>query len=278
MSKQKTCKLICGDVIDGLGIIDDESVDMIVTSPPYNVEKSYEVGVSQDEYTYMIHAACKEFKRVLKPDGRFAINVPLTMTKIHLNPSKGEEKHHIRLVMHEWENALLASGLKIRDYLLWNQQNSGNDTAWGSFMNASSPWIRHQAEIIIIGHAYVWKKLNKGESTIASGEFTRWTVDLWSMSCARHKEHPAVFPEELPRRCIKLFSYKDDVILDPFCGTGTTLKVAKELGRPCIGIDRSEKYCDITKERVGFFQTSLENFFTTGGDGPVKYIYKVVGD
>lgn len=261
-----TCDLICGDVVDATKTLPDDSVDLIVSSPPYNVEKSYEADVTQEEYIDMITNACKEFKRILKPDGRFAINVPLTMTKINQSPEG--EKHIIRLVMHEWETAILAAGLKIRDYLIWNQQNSGNDTAWGSFRSASSPWIRHQAEVIIIGHAHQWKKLNKGESTIESEEFTRWTVDLWNMSCARHKKHPAVFPEELPRRCIKMFSYVDNVILDPFCGTGTTLKVAKELYRNAIGIDRSKEYCDITKERIGFYQATLDN--------SVKYTYTTV--
>lgn len=268
------CKLICGDVIDVMATLDPASVDLIVTSPPYNVEKSYEEGVSLEEYTSMIRAVCKEFRRVLKADGRFCINVPLTMTKINLS-SEGE-KHIIRLVMHEWETAILASGLKIRDYIFWDQINSGNDTSWGSFQSASSPWIRHQAEIIIIGYNNRWKKIDKGESTIESEEFTRWTIDKWSMSCARHKEHPAVFPEELPSRCIKLFSYKGDVILDPFCGTGTTLKVALDLKRSCVGIDKSKKYCDITKERVGFFQTTLSSFFPGETDDTVKYIYNTI--
>ena len=260
------CDLICGDVIDATKTLEDDSVDLIVTSPPYNVKKSYEEDVTQEEYICMITDACKEFKRVLKCDGRFCINVPLTMTK--LNISENGEKHHIRLVMYEWETALLAAGLKIRDYLVWNQSNSGNDTAWGSFKSASSPWIRHQAEIIILGHTGRWKKLDKGESSIESEEFTRWTVDMWTMACARHKEHPAVFPEDLPTRCIKLFSYVGDVILDPFCGTGTTLKIAKELYRSSIGIDKKKKYCDITKERIGFFQATLDNSIT--------YTYKTV--
>ena len=194
------CKLICGDVIDVMATLDPASVDLIVTSPPYNVEKSYEEGVSQEEYLCMITEACKEFKRVLKPDGRMCLNVPLTMTKIKLNLSEKTEKHIIRLVMHEWETAILASGLKIRDYIVWNQSNSGNDTSWGSFKSASSPWIRHQAEIIIICYAGRWKKIDKGKSTIESEEFTRWTVDMWTMACARHKDHPPVFPEELPTR------------------------------------------------------------------------------
>ena len=270
------CKLICGDVIDATNTLEPDSVDLIVTSPPYNVQKSYEENVTQEEYIDMINEVCKEFKRVLKPDGRFCINVPLTMSKRKINLSADTEKHIIRLVIHEWETAILASGLKIRDYIIWDQQNSGNDTSWGSFQSASSPWIRHQAEIIIIGHTGRWKKIDKGESTITSEEFTRWTVDMWTMACARHKEHPAVFPEELPTRCIKLFSYKNDVILDPFCGTGTTPKVALDLGRSCIGIDKLKKYCDITKERVGFYQTSLSSFFPGATEDPVKFIYKTV--
>lgn len=252
------CKLICGDVIDAMKTLEDDSIDLIVTSPPYGVGKEYEKDVGQDEYSYMVDAASKEFKRVLKPDGRFACNVPFTMN--HNNA--------LVLVMHEWMTAFLKNGLNIRDIIIWNQSNSGNDTAWGSFKSASSPWLRHQCEGIVVGFKDQWKKIKKGESDITRDEFMKYVVDLWSMPCARHKEHPAVFSEELPYRCVKLFSYVGDVVLDPFCGTGTTLLIAKQLGRNCIGIDRSKKYCDITKERIGFFQATLND--------SVKFIYNTV--
>ncbi|RLB67087.1 MAG: site-specific DNA-methyltransferase [Deltaproteobacteria bacterium] len=255
------CKLICADVRDGMRTIEDGSIDLVITSPPYNVGKEYEVGVSREEYTEMIFDVCKEFKRVLKPDGRFCCNVPFTMGSHSVT----------RLVMWEWETALLEAGLTIRDYIVWDQSNSGNDTAWGSWKSASSPWLRHKAEVLLIGYNEQWKKMHKGESSISSRDFTRWTLDIWTMACARSKFHPAVFPEELPRRCIHLFSYVGDVVLDPFSGAGTTLKVARDLRRNSIGIDQSEAYCEESKERIGFCQGTIDN--------SVKFIYeKINGD
>ena len=267
MSKQRTCEIIHADVIDGLRSLKDESIDLIVTSPPYGVGKEYEIDVSREEYNTLVIDSCKEFKRVLKIDGRAAINVPFTMNY----------NNALSLVMHEWMTAFLETGLNIRDIIIWNQHNSGNDTAWGSFKSASSPWLRHQCEGIIVGFKDQWKKLQKGESDITRDEFMKYVVDLWTIPCARNADHPAVFSEELPYRAIKLFSYVGDVILDPFCGTGTTPKVALDLRRSCVCIDKSKVYCDITMERVGFFQTSLLSFFPGETDDAVKYIYKVIG-
>ena len=241
------CKLFCGDVVETLKILDPESVDLVVTSPPYGVGKDYEVDVGKEEYTKLVWDTCNGLKLVLKPDGRFCCNVPLTM-----NYNKT-----LSLVMHKWMTAFLGTGLNIRDIIIWNQSNSGDATAWGSFKSASSPWLRHQCECIIVGFKDQWKKIRKGESDITTDEFMKYVVDLWTMPCARHPDHPAVFPNELPYRCIKLFSYTGDVVLDPFCGTGTTLETAKGLGRSSIGIDKLGKYCDIIRNSQWFYQSSL---------------------
>lgn len=251
-------KLICADTIDGMRTLESESIDLIVTSPPYNVNKEYEQDVDNEEYLKLITKACNVFRRVLKPDGRFCINVPFTMGSHSI----------IRPVMYEWERALLDAGLTIRDYMVWNQSNPGNDTAWGSFASASSPWLRHQTEVIIVGYNDQWKKLNKGESDISNRDFTRWTVDHWTMPTARCKWHPAVFPEELPKRCIQLFSYVEDVILDPFVGSGTTLRVGRDLKRNVIGIEKQSEYCDKIRQGSGFNQATL--------DKSVEYVYEVV--
>ena len=115
-------KLIHADAIDGMQSLEDSSTDLIVTSPPYGVDMEYEKNVSQKEYDKLVVESCQEFKRVLKPDGRFAINVPLTMTK--KNTSGIGEPHVIRLVMHTWEKAIVNAGLHIRDYIAWDQTNS----------------------------------------------------------------------------------------------------------------------------------------------------------
>ena len=142
------------------------------------------------------------------------------------------------------------TGLSLRDIAIWNQSNPGSDTAWGSFASASAPWLRHQTENIVIGYNEQFEKVDKGKSTISNRNFTVWTVDLWTMPTAQHNEHPAIFPKELPRRCIQLFSYKNDVVLDPFCGIGTTCIVAKELGRSYVGLDVEEKYCEIARGKL----------------------------
>jgi site-specific DNA-methyltransferase (adenine-specific) len=108
--------------------------------------------------------------------------------------------------------------------------------------------------------------MNKGESIIESKEFTRWTVDKWTMPCARSKLHPAIFPDDLPERCIKLFSYVDDVVLDPFVGSGTTMRVARNLKRNAIGIDRDGGYCNDIKKSSAFNQATLDN--------SVEYLYE----
>ena len=254
----KTIRLINADVIDGLKTIDSASISLIVTSPPYNVGKEYEVGVSKDDYTKLLNAVCADFKRVLKPDGRFCINVPVTMNS----------DTETRFVMYEWETAIYKSGLNMRDIITWNQVNSGNDTSWGSWKSASSPWLRHQCEFIIVGYNEQWKKLNKGISDISGKDFMAWCIDHWDMACSRCKWHPAVFPEELPKRCIQLFSYVGDTILDPFCGSATVLKVARDLGRNATGIDKEKKYCDKIRNSNAFNQKSL--------DDSVEYIYEIL--
>ena len=241
------CKLICGDVIDAMATMEPDSVDLIVTSPPYGVGMDYEIDVSREEYNKLVNDSCKEFKRVLKPDGRAAINVPFTMNY----------NNALSLVMHEWMTAFLGTGLNIRDIIIWNQSNSGNDTAWGSFKSASSPWLRHQCEGIIVGFKDQWKKIRKGESDITRDEFMKYVVDLWTMPCARNADHPAVFSEELPYRAIKLFSYIGDTVLDPFAGSGTTMKVGLRLKRDVIGIDKEKKYCEMILKSNWFYQSSL---------------------
>ena len=218
----------------------DEFVDLVVTSPPYNVDKDYEAGVTRDAYYQLLTNLCHELKRTLKRDGRFCINIAQTMgsSKVIFSPL------YILL------QAVDVSGLRLRDIVIWNQSNSGNDTAWGSFASASCPWLRHQTENIVVGYNEQFAKIGKGESTISNRDFTVWTVDLWAMPTARYADHPAVFPEELPRRCIELFSYKGDLIYDPFAGTGTTLKMAKALGRSFIGSEIVKKYHRMACERV----------------------------
>ena len=119
-------------------------------------------------------------------------------------------------------------------------------------MSASSPHIIAPAELIVVMYKDRWKKTYKGKSDISKDEFLEWTNGVWTFSGESKKKigHPAPFPVELPKRCIKLFSYKGDVVLDPFAGSGTTLLAANMLGRKVFGIEISREYCELAMKRI----------------------------
>ena len=243
MLKDMINTVICGDCLEVIKEIEDNSISLLITSPPYNVGMSYELELSEQDYYEFLLSYFIKLKRVLKPDGRICWNVPYQMyTK--------KMKHEIS----QWYlsvKALTTASLNIRDNITWNQSYSDNDTAWGSWISASSPWLRHQTEAIIIGYNQQWKKLNSGTNTITRDEFLKYVLDIWNMPCARRDwYHPAPFPEELPYRCIQLFSYKEDIILDTFAGSCTTAIAAIKTNRNWICIEKEEKYCEQGQKRI----------------------------
>jgi site-specific DNA-methyltransferase (adenine-specific) len=143
-------------------------------------------------------------------------------------------------------------GFKYFSTIIWNEGNISRRTAWGSFASASAPYVIAPVEVIVLLYKYSWKKLKESISDISPEEFKQWTLGLWTFTGENPKKvrHPAPFPVELPKRCIKLFSYVGDIVLDPFVGSGTTLVVAYMLRRRAIGIDISRKYCEIARERL----------------------------
>jgi len=219
-----------------------EPVDLVITSPPYNVGKEYETYLTEVEYYKFLLEVFQCLKKTLKNDGRICWNVPYQMYTKRM-------PHEIS----QWflsAKALIGAKLKLRDNITWNQKISDNDTAWGSFCSASAPWLRHQTEAIIIGYNKQWKKGRKGITNITKQEFMKYVLDIWQMNCERQRLHPSLFPKELPLRCMKLFAYESDITLDPFMGSGTTLVAAKELGRKAIGIEIELKYVEIAVRRL----------------------------
>jgi len=235
-------QVICGDCVEIMKAFPDLSVDLVVTSPPYNLQKEYESRNSEQQYLSFIEEALNQIYRILKLGGRVCWNVP---NQIRLN-----RDGKLWSPMIKTANLFEKTNFKFFDIIIWNQKYSDSATAWGSWKSPSAPFIRHQCESILVFYKIKWKKRGR-QSDLGTKEFMQLTKsELWSISPEGKRLHPAPFPEELPRRCIKLFSYIGDVVLDPFVGSGTTLVVAQKLGRKWIGVDIKPEYIEMTKKRL----------------------------
>jgi len=243
-------RLIQGDCLKVLPTLEAESIDLLVTSPPYNLQKEYEQSLSEKEYLQFINTVLEESYRILRTSGRVCWNVP-NQIRIHRDGDLWSP-------LVKTANLMEQVGFKFFDILLWNQNFSDSATAWGSWKSPSSPFIRHQCESILVFYKKTWKMKGVG-SDLTTLDFMRLTKsELWTMRPETDRTHPAPFPLELPKRCIKLFSYLDSVILDPFLGSGTTMKACQDLKRSCIGIEIEPKYCDIVRKRC-FGRTFLDH-------------------
>lgn len=237
-------KIINDDVISTNTIV-DSSVDLIVTSPPYNVDIRYNNHndkVSYDEYLEFSKKWISRCYEWLKEDGRFCLNIPL-------DKNKGGQQS----VGADLTTIAKKLGFKYHSTIVWNEGNISRRTAWGSWMSASAPFVIAPVELIIILYKETWKRTSGSHvSDITRDEFMEWTNGLWTFNGESKKRigHPSPFPIELPRRCIKLFSFVDDVILDPFLGSGATLVASILNNRIGIGIDIDPQYCRLAKDRL----------------------------
>jgi len=232
----------------------DSSVHLMVTSPPYNVGKEYDENLSIQEYRGMLKAVFKEVYRVLVVGGRACINV-----------ANVGRKPYIPLHSFIIED-MLNLGFFMRGEIIWNKGSSaGASTAWGSWMSASNPTLRDTHEYVLIFSKGNNGRLNsdKKENTITRDEFMELTKSVWAFQAqsARSVGHPAPFPIELPTRLIKLYTFKGDVVLDPFVGSGTTAIAAKRLARNYMGYDISKEYCKLAENRIKkeFSQQTLKH-------------------
>ena len=228
--------------------IPDNCVHLVVTSPPYNASKTYDEDLSLTEYLEMLHQVFAECYRVLAPGGRMVVNVANLGRKPYIPLTS-----HVNLIMHE-------IGFMHRGEVIWDKSASaGSSCAWGSFQSASNPCLRDIHEYLLIFSKGDYKlprskseRANGRIDTIAKDEFIQQTKSIWSFptESAKRVNHPAPFPVELPKRCIEMFTFLGDVVLDPFLGSGTTAVAAKMSGRRYIGFDLSAEYCAIAEERL----------------------------
>ena len=235
--------------------VPDKSVHLIITSPPYNVTKEYDDDLSLSEYLELLTDVFQEAWRVLVPGGRVAINIANVGRKPYI-PLHA----YIIEIMHK-------IGFLMRGEIIWNKAASaGVSCAWGSFASASNPCLRDVHEYILIFSKQNYK-LERGdkENTIAKANFVEWTKSIWEFSAvsARRIGHPAPFPEELPLRLIEFYSYKGDIILDPFIGSGTTAIAALKLRRHFIGYEILPEYVKLANERISLIknQKKIDDYF-----------------
>ncbi len=229
-------------------LIEENSVDLIVTSPPYNVDihyNSFQDDIPYEKYLEFTEKWLKKAYQLLKSDGRMCLNVPL-------DKSKGRNEAGFQSVYADIVSIAKKVGLKYFSTIIWNEGNISRRTAWGSWLSASAPYVIAPVEVIIVFYKERWQKLERGESDITRDEFIEWTNGLWTFSGESKKKvgHPAPFPVELAKRCIKLFSFVEDTVLDPFLGSGSTLIACALLNRKGIGVEIDEKYCRLAKKRI----------------------------
>lgn len=240
-----TNRIICGDSLQVLKALPDNSIDLVFTSPPYNFGLEYDSQADAhqwEDYFEKLYAIFDECIRVTKHGGRIAVNIqPLFSDYI---PS-----HHLV------SNHFISRRMIWKGEILWEKNNYNcKYTAWGSWKSPSNPYLKYTWEFIEVFCKGTLKKIGRVEDAdISSEEFKKWVLAKWNIAPERNMKeygHPAMFPEELVARVLKLFSFVGDVVLDPFNGAGTTTAVAKKLGRQYLGIDVSQEYCTTAQTRI----------------------------
>lgn len=218
----------------------DNSVHLMITSPPYNVTKEYDQNLTLSQYLQMLENVMKETYRVLVNGGRACVNVANLGRKPYIPLTD-----YVGRIMKQ-------IGFNYRGQIIWDKSaSSGGSCAWGSWQSAANPCLRDVHEYILI-YSKGNLKRKKGEDTISKEDFLEWTKSIWKMNAesAKRVKHPAPFPEELPHRLINLYSFKNDIVLDPFMGSGTTAVAALNNNRKFVGYDISEEYIEIAQNRI----------------------------
>ena len=227
--------------------IPNNSLHLMITSPPYNVSKEYDNDLSLNEYLNLLKNCFTETYRVLVDGGRACINIANIGRKPYIPLSDYVSKIMIEI------------GFNMRGEIIWNKSaGAGISTAWGSFQSASNPILRDVHEYILIFSKGNYKRERDKEEkelrkdNITKEEFIEWTKSVWTMNTESAKRigHPAPFPEELPNRLIKLFSFTNDIVIDPFMGSGTTAIAAIKNNRNFVGYEINEEYINLANNRI----------------------------
>lgn len=221
----------------------DNSVHLMVTSPPYNAGKEYDADLSLDEYLSLLERVWAEVYRVLVPGGRACINIANLGRKPYLP-------------LHAWVvEGMLKLGFLMRGEIIWNKAASASpSTAWGSWKSPANPALRDVHEYILIFSKGSFKHQNpeRRASTISKAEFLEFTKSVWTFPAepASKVGHPAPFPLELPYRLIQLYTFEAEIVLDPFMGSGQTAIAARKAGRHYVGYEINPEYTSLAEVRI----------------------------
>jgi site-specific DNA-methyltransferase (adenine-specific) len=233
----------------------DNSVDLAFTSPPYNVGKDYEDDISLEAYLAMIKNVAKEVYRVLTPGGRYVVNV-----------ANLGRKPYIPMHAYFYQVHTAVKFLPMGEIIWQKAEGANGSCAWGSWMSAQAPRLRDLHEYLLVFAKGDYRRPDKGVSDITKEEFMEATLSVWHIPAesAKRVGHPAPFSIPLAARVIRLYSYVQDVVLDPFVGSGTTCVAAKMLGRHYAGFDVNPDYILLANTRLAGVMGSNAN---TGDEG-----------
>jgi site-specific DNA-methyltransferase (adenine-specific) len=231
--------------------LNDNSVHLVVTSPPYNVGKEYDENLSIYEYREFLRKVWKEVKRVLVPGGRVCINI-----------ANLGRKPYIPLHAFIIED-MLDLGFLMRGEIIWNKASSASpSTAWGSWLSPRNPTLRDVHEYILVfsKDSFTRTPTKSGKSTISKEEFLEFTKSVWTFPAEKASKvgHPAPFPVELPYRLIQLYTFESDIVLDPFMGSGTTAIASLMTHLHYVGYEINSKYVSLAEKRIKEFLNSKD--------------------
>ncbi len=234
------------DIFEALDCIKDGSIDLIFTSPPYNLRIEYADGVKDDrpygEYIEWMGNIINKLDKKLTPNGRICINhyfACQTPDKEYVTPLDD-----IKLLGEMWPK------WTFRGYGFWIDRTLCKRTAWGSWISASAPYLSSPLEGVLIMNKGKWKQGKRGEDTVDKDRFMRTASGYIDLPTSRNRQHPATFPIELPRHYIETLTFKEDTVLDPFMGIGSTGMACQLSGRNFVGIELSKTYFDYACENM----------------------------
>jgi site-specific DNA-methyltransferase (adenine-specific) len=248
-------RVLRGDSARLVEVLDEPCVNLIVTSPPYSLGVDYgAAGYADDQpytrYLEWVRGWAAVLLDISAPGGRACINIPL-------DSNKGGK----RAIYADYLRIFRDVGWTYQTSIVWNEQNISRRTAWGSWLSPSAPFVTAPVEMIPVFYKGTFRRPStpSRRGDITRDEFLAWTLGMWTFAGANPRRigHPAPFPEELPRRLIKLYSYPSDLVLDPFLGSGTTLAASTKLGRRGVGVEINPAFCDLSIRTVEAAQSVL---------------------